>query len=198
MRISDWSSDVCSSDLLEKLAGYWPDIEKSRAEARQLFKKAGVDLSKTYVMNNRAVDQPYKIVGTWLIDQVRQVGLRVEQQVQPTGPFYASLRQKKDWDMSIEFNCQSIVNPLADVSKWTSQDINGANYGQYIDRDLDKMYEAMNREPDPAKQREILRKYEKRALDEQAHTFVTIWWYRIIPHRSEMKGWTISPSNNRQ
>src|SRR3546814_3001431 len=101
MRISDWSSDVCSSDLLEKLAGYWPDIEKSRAEARQLFKKAGVDLSKTYVLNNRGVDQPYKIVGTWLIDQFRQVGLNVEQRVQPTGPFYASLRQKKDWDMSI-------------------------------------------------------------------------------------------------
>src|SRR3546814_1153644 len=110
MRISDWSSDVCSSDLLEKLAGYWPDIEKSRAEARQLFKKAGVDLSKTYVLNNRGVDQPYKIVGTWLIDQFRQVGLNVEQRVQPTGPFYASLRQKKDWDMSIEFNCQSVVS----------------------------------------------------------------------------------------
>src|SRR3546814_20399108 len=86
MRISDWSSDVCSSDLLEKLAGYWPDIEKSRAEARQLFKKAGVDLSKTYVLNNRGVDQPYKIVRTWLIDQFRQVGLNVEQGGQTTGP----------------------------------------------------------------------------------------------------------------
>src|SRR3546814_8659991 len=85
MRISDWSSDVCSSDLAQ---------EGGRRPQQDLRDE------------NRAVDQPYKIVGTWLIDQFRQVGLRVEQQVQPTGPFYASLRQKKDWDMSIEFNCQ--------------------------------------------------------------------------------------------
>jgi peptide/nickel transport system substrate-binding protein len=24
---------------------------------------------------------------------------------------------------------------------------------------------------------------------------VTPWWYRIIPHQSYMKGWTISPSH---
>src|SRR3546814_16138493 len=117
MRISDWSSDVCSSDLLEKLAGYWPDIEKSRAEARQLFKKAGVDLSRTYVLNNRGDDQPYKIVGTWLIDHFRQVGLNVEQRVQPTGPFYASFRQKKEWDRNLHIKCKSLVNTHDEQSK---------------------------------------------------------------------------------
>src|SRR3546814_19265181 len=82
-------------------------------------------------MNNRAVDQPYKIVGTWLIDQFRQIGLKVEQQVKPTGPFYASLRTQKDWDISVDFNCQSIVNPLADVSKFVSDDVAGNTYGTY-------------------------------------------------------------------
>ena len=24
---------------------------------------------------------------------------------------------------------------------------------------------------------------------------ITLWWYRIIPHRSEVKGWKISPSH---
>ena len=186
---------AATKEELQQIAGYWPDIEKSRTEAKRLLKKAGVDLNKVYLMNNRAVDQPYKIVGTWLLDQFKQVGLKVEQKVLPTGPFYAELRTKRDWDMSIDFNCQSVVNPLADVAKFISDDQTGNQYGGYIDREMDKMYDAMNRSGDPAEQRKIMRAYEKRGLDEQAHQFLTLWWYRIIPHRAEMRGWKVSPSH---
>ena len=75
---------------LEKLAGYWPDINKSRAEAKRLLKEAGVTDLK-FTLANRGVDQPYTIVGTWLIDQWKQVGITVDQKVEATGPFYASL-----------------------------------------------------------------------------------------------------------
>ena len=44
-------------------------------------------------------------------------------------------------------------------------------------------------------QRSIMRQFEKRVLDEQAHMFITLWWYRIIPHRSIVRGWKISPSH---
>ncbi|HSS64793.1 MAG TPA: hypothetical protein VLS27_10175, partial [Gammaproteobacteria bacterium] len=44
-------------------------------------------------------------------------------------------------------------------------------------------------------QRELIRKYEKRALDEMAHIGVTLWWYKINPHRSYVKGWKIAPSH---
>ena len=40
-----------------------------------------------------------------------------------------------------------------------------------------------------------MRRYEKRVLDEQANNSITLWWYRIIPHRSYMKGWKITPSH---
>ena len=67
--------------------------------------------------------------------------------MQPTGPFYATLRQKKDFDVSIDFNCQAVVNPL-----WTSgqvhlrQDRSGNSYGGYdTDPEVDKMFDAMNR-----------------------------------------------------
>src|SRR5262249_9042356 len=49
---------------LETLAGYWPDIEKSRAEARRLLKEAGAE-GLAFELFNRNIDQPYKIVGTW-------------------------------------------------------------------------------------------------------------------------------------
>ncbi len=180
---------------LQKIAGYWPDINKSRAEAKRLLKAAGVDLSKTYIFNNRGVDQPYRVVGTWLIDQWRKVGLKFKQEVKPSPAFYDSLRKKKDWHVSIDFNCQSVINPLVDVSKFLSNDVSGSQHAQYQDRTMDKLYDQMNREADPAKQREIMRKYEKRALDTMAHQFVTLWWYKINPHRSDVKGWKIAPSH---
>lgn len=180
---------------LEQIAGYWPDIAKSRAEAKKLLQEAGVDLSKTYVLNNRGVDQPYTIVGTWLIDQWKQVGLNFEQRVQPTGPFYDTLRSKRDFAVSLDFNCQSVVNPLLDISKFLSKDISDSQYGGYTDREVDDLFNKMNQEGDPAKQREYMRKFEKLTLDEHANNFITLWWYRIIPHRTYLKGWNVSPSH---
>ena len=185
---------AATKEELQQIAGYWPDINKSRAEAKKLLKEAGQENLK-FTLNNRGVDQPYKIVGTWLIDQWKQIGLQVDQRVQPTGPFYATLRKKKDYDVSLDFNCQAVVNPLLDVSKFISDDVSGNQYGGYKDRELDKMFTAMNQEADVKEQRAIMRKFEKRALDEQANAFITLWWYRIIPHRSYVKGWYITPSH---
>ena len=177
---------------LEQLAGYGTDLEKSRAEARRLLKEAGAE-GLEFELHNRGVDQPYKVVGTWLIDQWKQVGLNVRQRVQPTGPFYDTLRKKKDFDVSLDFNCQSVVNPLVDVSKFLGSA--GNNYGEYEDPVLEELFDKMNRSGDEAEQRELMRAYEKRALDEMAHIGVTLWWYKINPHRSYVKGWQIAPSH---
>jgi peptide/nickel transport system substrate-binding protein len=186
---------AANKEELQKIAGYWPDLKKSRAEAKRLLKEAGVDLSKTYYFNNRAVDQPYKIVGTWLIDQWKQVGLKFEQHVFPTGPFYDMLRNKKEYDVSIDFNCQSVVNPLVDVSKYLSDDRSGSQYGGYQDREVDALFDKMNQTGDPKEQRSLMRKMEKLTLDTHANMFMTLWWYRIVPHRSYVKGWKVSPSH---
>jgi len=178
---------------LEQIAGYWPDINKSRAEAKRLLQEAGVP-NLRFTIANRAVDQPYTIVATWLIDQWRQIGVTVEQTMEPTGPFYARLRSK-EFDVTMDFNCQSVVNPLLDIGKFLSEDVGNESYGAYTDRDLDNIFETMNRTADAAEQRKLMRAFEKRALDEQAHSFVTLWWNRIVPHRSYVKGWKISPSH---
>jgi peptide/nickel transport system substrate-binding protein len=187
--------ELAASDAeLKQLAGYGPDINKSRAEARKLLKEAGQENMK-FTLYNRGVDQPYKFVGTWLIDQWKQIGLTVDQKVEPTGPFYANLRSKKDFDVSLDFNCQAVVNPLLDVSKFISDDRAGNQYGGYQDREVDKLFDAMNRSGDVKEQRALMRKFEKRILDEQAHNMITLWWYRIIPHRSYVKGWHVTPSH---
>ena len=185
---------AATEEELSKIAGYWPSIDKSRAEAKRLLKEAGAE-GLEFVLLNRGVDQPYRVVGTWLIDQWKKVGLKVTQNVLPSPAFYDAVRKKNDFDVTVYFNCQSIVNPLADVSGYISDDIAGNNYAGYQDRTMDKLFSQMNRSGDPAEQRKIMRAYEKRALDEEGLQFVTLWWYKINPHRSYVKGWKIAPSH---
>jgi peptide/nickel transport system substrate-binding protein len=55
------------------------------------------------------------------------------------------------------------------------------------------LYQKMLHEPDAAKQRVC--EFEKRVVVTEAHEFPMLWWYRIIPYRSYVKGWKISPSH---
>ena len=32
-------------------------------------------------------------------------------------------------------------------------------------------------------------------LDDNAHYMVVLWWHRLIPHRSYVKGWKVGPSH---
>jgi peptide/nickel transport system substrate-binding protein len=180
---------------LTKIPGFGEDIKKSRAEAKALLKKAGVPAGYTFKFINRGVDQPYKVVGTWLVGQWKKIGLNPKQNVLPSGPYYASLRKKKDFDVAVDFNCQSVINPLADVSKYISDDQAGNNYGNYQDRVSDKLYDSMLKEADPVKVRQKMREYETHTLAKQVHVGLTPWWYKINPHRSYVQGWKVAPSH---
>jgi peptide/nickel transport system substrate-binding protein len=183
---------AATKDELTKIPGFWTDIKKSRAEAKRLLKEAGHS-NLSFTLLNRAVDQPYRILGTWLIDQWRQIGLKVKQNAVPTGPWVNSLRKKKDYQVAIDANCQSIVNPIVDVSKYLGSASN--NYAQYTDEPMEKMHAAMSRSGDPVEQRAIMRKFETRLYGEETHIIPTLWWYKINPHRSYVKGWKIAPSH---
>ena len=178
---------------LETLAGYWPDIEKSRAEARRLLKEAGAEGLK-FELLNRNVDQPYKFVATWLIDEWSKIGLQVNQRVVPTGPWFESMRTG-NFDVVLEANCNTIVNPLLDVQKFLPHSVFPENYGQFDDKESIDIYNKMLEETDAGKQRVLMRQFEKRALDTEAHAMMVTYWNRIIPLRSYVKGWKISPSH---
>src|SRR6266480_2124635 len=103
---------AATKEELQQLAGFWPDIEKSRVEAKRLLKEAGAE-----------------------------------------------------------------------------------NYGGYEDPAEIELYQKMLREADPAKQRLLMREFEKYVIDTQAHELPLTFWYRIVPYRSYVKGWKISPSH---
>src|SRR6202166_56452 len=120
---------AATKEELEQLAGFWPDIEKSRAEARRLLKEAGAENLK-FELLNRTVDQPFKYLGSWLVDEWSKVGLQVTQRIMPTGPWIESMRAG-NFDVTIEGGCGDLVNPLADTTKYLPHSANPENYGNF-------------------------------------------------------------------
>ena len=55
--------------------------------AQRLLKEAGQE-NLSFELLNRNVDQPYKYVGTWLVDEWSKIGVKVTQKVVPTGPWF--------------------------------------------------------------------------------------------------------------
>jgi peptide/nickel transport system substrate-binding protein len=184
---------AATKEELQKMAGFWPDIEKSRAEARRLLKEAGQENLHLELLN-RNVDQPYKYVGTWLVDQWSKIGVTATQKVEPTGPWFQSMRSG-DFDVVVEANCNSVVNPVLDTQKYLPHDVFVENYGGYSDPEEVDIYNKMLRETDFTKQRVLMRQYETRIIDTEAREFPMIWWYREIPERSYVHGWKIGPSH---
>ena len=102
---------AADKEELQDIAGYWPDIEKSRTEARRLLREAGAE-GLSFELVNRNVDQPYKYDATWVIDQWSKIGLHVTQRVLPTGPWLEAMRNG-NFDTVMNGNCNRCGQPAA-------------------------------------------------------------------------------------
>ena len=177
---------------LEKLAGYGRDIHANRAEAKRLLKEAGVPEGFAFTFKNRGIPHPYEPLGIWLIDQWRQIGLNVKQEFIEASAYHPMLK-RGDFEVAMDFQCGFIVEPDLDLVRFVST--SDANYGRHKDTVIDDLYSRQARATDPEERKKIIRQFEKRLLDEEAHVAYTIQWHRIIPHSSKVKGWTITPSH---
>src|SRR6266498_4048240 len=179
---------------LERLAGYGRDIGKARAEARRLLREAGVPEGFAFTFKNRGIPMPYETVGIWLIDQWRQIGLNVKQEVVEAAAMVSVLR-RGDFDVASDAQCSFAVEPDIDVAKFQSVGVADNNYGRYKDPVLDDLFMKQSRAVDPEERKRYVRAFEKRLLDEEVHYIYTLQWHRIVAHHAKVRGWTITPSH---
>jgi peptide/nickel transport system substrate-binding protein len=177
---------------LEKLAGYGRDINASRAEAKKLLREAGVADGFSFTFKNRGIPQPYEPVGIWLIDQWRQIGLNVKQEVVEASAYHPMLK-RGDFEVAMDFACGFIVEPDLDLGRFVST--SDANYGKHKDLVVDELFQKQGRAVDAEERKKLVRALEKRLIDEEVHVFYTLQWHRIIPHSARVKGWTVTPSH---
>jgi len=111
-----------------------------------------------------------------LIGEWSKIGLHVKQRVEPMGPEFAAMRSG-NFDVLLEANCNSVVNPLLDVQKFLPHTVYVGNYGNYEDRAEIDLYQKLLRETDAAKRRVLMRDLEKLVLDNEAHEMVVTYWH---------------------
>src|SRR5262249_59057342 len=86
----------------------------------------------------------------------------------PTGPWLDAQR-RGDFEVVSAANCHGIPNPVLDIQRYLPGSVFSGNYAQFEDPDEVALYEKMLHETDPARQRALMREFERYVLDTQAH-----------------------------
>jgi peptide/nickel transport system substrate-binding protein len=181
------------SELI-KLAGFGRDGNAAKEEAKRLLREAGVPEGFSFTLKNRDTPNPYEPTAVYLIDQWRKVGLNVTNLAQEAAA-YDGDKRSGNYEVSMDFLTDYLDEPDVQLAKFISADRSPANYGRYNDPELDRLYDAQARETDPQKRNELVWQLENRVIDEMTYTFPIIWWQRIVPYRSELRGYTVTPSH---
>ncbi len=180
------------NEELDKIPGYWRDIEKSRAEARRLLQEAGQENLKIK-LHNRTLDVPYTPIGVFLIDQWKRIGVTVEHSQVETTPYFGNMVDGK-FDVAL----YPVTVPADEVTAQHQTYITHArspnSYARHTDKKLDELWERQQRELNPDKRKAIVQDFERHLLTENYYLNIN-WWQRIIVHHKRIKGWNFSASH---
>lgn len=184
---------MAESDLV-KIAGYGKDGNAAKTEARRLLREAGVADGHAFPLLNRDIQMPYEPMAIYLIDQWSKVGLKATQNVRETAAYNTDL-SSGNYEVGVDFNCDFMDEPDLQLIKFLSKEKSSINYGRYSDATLDDLYAKQSGETNPERRKQLVWQFERRVLDEMAYAFPTIWWNRIVPHSSRLRGWKALPSH---
>ncbi len=180
---------------LQKIAGYSKDGKAAKEQAKKLLADAGVP-NLSFKFLNRNITTPYEPLAIYLIDQWKQVGITATHDVKETAAYFADQRSG-NFDVTLDFNCDFLDEPDLQLAKfWSASKLGkGLNFAFYDDEALDKMIDAQSRETDPAKRKQLVADIERYAMDTKAYQYPVLWWYRIIPYLSVVRGWKIGSNH---
>jgi peptide/nickel transport system substrate-binding protein len=186
---SEWSATPAE---MEQWTGYGRNMAANRAEARRLLKEAGQE-NLSFTLTNRNI-QPYTTIGVFLIDQFRQIGVRVEHQQVELAAWYAA-QGAGNFQVFVDSFTQFSDDPTNVLVKYISYDrAPDVACARATDRELDALFDAQAEEVDKAKRKQLVRQFETRAMD-QAYAFPILWWQRIVVMNSRVQGWWMSPTH---
>lgn len=181
------------SSELERLPGFWRDIEKAREEARRLLKEAGVTNLKIHLLN-RDTPQPYTPTSVFVIDQWRRIGVEVDhRQIDPKAYYEAISRG--DFDAAIDFLSDFSDDPNLHFIRLLSDGQSPVSYAGHSDKRLDELFEKQKRATSLEERKQFVNEFERIGLT-GAYNMPLLWWQRIVVHHKKVKGWQLLPNHN--
>ena len=187
------SSDALPQAELEKLPGFGHDIKAARVEARRLLAEAGVPNLK-FTLINRGPDMPYAPFALYLIDQWRQVGVTVDQQVVDTAN-WAQRGTSGNFSVMVDVTGDWGEDPSFVMARYLSSNTSFNNPTGFNDPKLEELFAAQKLEFDPVKRKQKVNALESYIV-EQVFTMPVFRTVRLLPLATKVKNYPVVPVHN--
>src|SRR6185312_2493465 len=158
---------------LEKIPGFWHDIEKSRAEARRLLKEAGHPNLKLKIVN-RTIDQPFIPAGIYAVDQWRRIGVEAEHVPVETKLWYSAM-EGGEFDVVVQNISDFADDTTAQFNTLLSKKASGIAYSRHGDTKLDEMFGRQSQIVDHNQRLKLVNEMERYALT-MAYNIPLLWY----------------------
>jgi peptide/nickel transport system substrate-binding protein len=161
-------------DLLKQLPGYDPDVQKNRAQARQIMEKLGYGPDNRLKIKVSTRDVPlYRDPAVILIDQLKEVYVDGELETIETTSYYPKIRRK---DYTVGVNLQrSGPDPdqILDLFYGCGSSL---NWDGYCNPEVDKLIEQQSIEGDPERRKQLLWAIERKLAEDGARPIIFYSW----------------------
>jgi peptide/nickel transport system substrate-binding protein len=154
-------------EMLHTLPGYGPDVQKNRAEAREIMQKLGYGpdkrLSVTVTTRSSA---SYRDVAVLLIDQLKEIFIDGTLKAIDTTQWYPTV-MRKDYTVGITVSENGLDDP---DQQFYENFVCGAerNYTGYCSPEVDKLIDRQSMEPDTEKRRKLVWEIERKLAEDGA------------------------------
>ena len=175
-------------DMLKTLPGYDPDVQKSRAEARQIMGKLGYGPDARLKIKLSVRDLPFlRDPAVILIDQLKEVYIDGELETIDTTNWLPKVMRK---DYIVGLTGQgSGVDP--DLSLNLAYRCGGdLNYNGYCSLEVDKLIDQQSIEADTQKRKKLVWEIERKLAEDGARPII-FYDRRATCWQPHVKGWTI-------
>jgi len=158
-------------EVLQKLPGYAADVEKSRAEARQIMESLGYSEAKPLKIKvstrNIAI---YRDPAVILIDQLKKIHIDGELEVIDTSIWHAKVT-RGEYTVGLNLTGVGVDDP--DVNLYENYSCNSErNLTQYCNKDVDALIDKQSQETDAGKRKQLVWEIERKLAEDLARPII--------------------------
>lgn len=157
-------------EMLKELPGYAPDVEKNRAEARQIMEKLGYGPDKRLPIKVSTRDLPfYRDPAVILIDQLKQVYIDADLETIDTSRYFPKIMRK---EFTVGLNLQTSgpdPDPTLDLFYGCGSSL---NWDGYCNPEVDKLIEQQSIEADTDRRKQLVWAIERKLAVDVARPII--------------------------
>jgi peptide/nickel transport system substrate-binding protein len=170
-------------EMLRELPGYDPDVQRNRAEAREIMQKLGYGIDKRLQVKMSARDLPFlRDPAVLLIDQLKEVYIDGTLETIDTTNWFPKV-MRRDYTVALS---PAGGGPDPDQNLYLTYGCGGElNYNGYCNPEVDNLIDRQSAEVDQEKRKQLVWEIERRLAEDGARPIIfydrraTCWQPRV-------------------